>query len=96
MECKNLISGGSTGDIILSGVVAAEKNSITRSTGDIKLDWCDAGEIYIKTDTGDVSGRLLSDKVFFAKTDTGKIKVPKSTSGEVCEIETDTGNIIFE
>jgi hypothetical protein len=38
---------------------------------------------------------LYSEKIFFTETDTGDIRVPKSTSGGVCEIKTDTGDITF-
>jgi hypothetical protein len=43
-----------------------------------------------------VSGSLLSNKVFTAKTDTGKVSVPNSSNGGKCEITTDTGKIIIE
>ena len=95
-ECKSLISTGSTGKTILKQVIVLEKLSVERSTGDVELDSCDAAEIYIKTDTGDVKGSLLSDKVFITETDTGKIKVPSSAEGGRCEITTDTGDIIIE
>ena len=93
VRCKNLISSGDTGDISLKNVIATEKFSIERSTGDVKLEKSDAAEIYIETDTGDVTGTLLAEKVFIAETDTGRVDVPKTTTGGKCEIETDTGNI---
>lgn len=93
VQCKNLITTGNTGDISLQNVIAAERFSIKRSTGDVKLDGCDAGEIDIETDTGHVSGSLLSPKVFITSTDTGDIHVPKTTQGGRCEITTDTGDI---
>ena len=66
---------------------------IKRSTGDVKFDGSDAAEIFIKTDTGDVTGSLLTDKVFITQTDTGNIDVPKTVNGGRCEISTDTGDI---
>ena len=93
VNCKGLSSDGNTGDISLENVVAAEKFNIVRTTGDITLEGCDAAEIFIKTDTGDVSGSLLSEKIFAAKTNTGDVRVPSSTTGGVCEIETNTGDI---
>ena len=93
ITCKNLLSDGNTGDAVLKNVIAAEKFTIKRSTGDIQLDSCDAAEISITTDTGDVRGTLLSDKVFIAQTDTGRVDVPKTVSGGRCEISTDTGDI---
>lgn len=96
LSCRKLTSDGSTGDIILKNVVASEKFLIERDTGDVKFELSDAPEIEIKTDTGSVTGSLLSEKVIFATSDTGKIDVPKSTSGGRCEITTDTGNIKIE
>lgn len=93
VECKNLISKGDTGDIFLKNVVATEKFSIERSTGDVKFDSSDAAEIFVITDTGNVTGSLLTDKVFIAHTDTGSVEVPKTVTGERCEISTDTGDI---
>lgn len=93
LACKNLISGGDTGDISLQNVIAAETFSIVRSTGDVVFDGCDAAEIYVKTDTGDVSGSLLTDKVFLAQTDTGDVDVPNTATGGKCQIITDTGDI---
>jgi hypothetical protein len=91
--CQSIISSGSTGDIFLKNVIAAEKFSIERSTGDVKFDGSDAAEIHVETDTGDVEGSLLTEKVFITKTDTGNINVPNSITGGRCEITTDTGDI---
>lgn len=93
ITCKSVLSSGDTGDISLNNVLVTEKLSIERSTGDVSLNGCDAAEIFIETDTGNVIGTLLSEKVFIAKTDTGRIDVPKTTAGGRCEITTDTGNI---
>ena len=92
-ECVNLTSNGSTGSMILTDVIASGKFSLKRSTGDVRLERCDAAELHIKIDTGSVKGSLLSEKVFVAESDTGHINVPKTTSGGVCEISTNTGNI---
>ena len=91
--CRDLTSTGSTGDVHLRNVIAAGKISIERDTGDVTFDGCDGAEITVKTDTGDVRGSLLSDKIFFAQSDTGRVRVPKTTSGGRCEIDTDTGNV---
>ncbi len=93
ITCSNLTSTGSTGNISMSNVIASGQFSIARSTGDVNLDRCDAAEIYVTTDTGDVTGTFLSEKIFQVRTDTGKVNVPESWSGGKCKIETDTGNI---
>ena len=95
-SCKNFTSSGNTGDITLKDVTIKEKLSIKRSTGDVNFESCDAGEIFIETDTGDVRGNLLSEKVFMVNTDTGRIDVPKTTTGGRCEVATDTGDIILK
>lgn len=91
--CVNLESAGSTGDITLKDTFVAESLSIRRSTGDVRLENSDAGELHVHTDTGSVTGTLLSPKVFFTETDTGKVQVPRSLTGGECEITTDTGDI---
>lgn len=93
ITCKNVISTGNTGDISLENVIAAETFSIKRTTGDVKLKNADAAQIFIETNTGDVRGNLLTDKVFLVHTDTGKVNVPKTTTGGVCEVNTNTGDI---
>ena len=96
VACRNVISGGTTGDISLDHVIAAEKLSVERSTGDVKLAGCDAAEIRIKTSAGNVTGSLLTDKVFITDTKTGSVDVPKTTTGGRCEISTGTGDIRIE
>jgi len=93
ITCKNLSSVGSTGSIRLTNVIASGKLSLERSTGRINLEACDAVDIFIKTDTGDISGTLLSGKIFIPRSDTGDIKVPENVPNGTCEIISDTGDI---
>lgn len=92
VTCDNLTLESSTGDIELTRTVASGKLSIKASTGDITFDHSDASEIKIKTSTGDITGTLLTEKNFYATSNTGTPDVPH-TSGGLCEIETDTGRI---
>lgn len=93
IACKSVISSGNTGDISLDNVIAAEKLSIERSTGDVKFKGSDAAELFVKTDTGDVTGSLLTDKIFNTQTNTGDVDVPDTAAGGRCEIRTNTGDI---
>ena len=93
VACQNLMTKGSTGDLTMKNVIASAQFSIERSTGDVKMERCDAAEVFVTTDTGDVKATMLTDKIVWAKTDTGKVDVPRSTQGGKCEITTDTGNI---
>lgn len=92
-SCLNFFSDGSTGELSLTNVTAAGSFSIGRSTGDVHLSACDAAELDITTDTGDVTGSLLSEKIFLAHSGTGDIDIPDTLSGGLCEISTDTGDI---
>lgn len=93
VNAGSLSSNGDTGDIILNSVLVDDKMLIKRDTGDVGFDKCDAGEVEIITDTGDVKGSFLTEKIIFAETDTGRVDVPKLTSGARCDITTDTGDI---
>lgn len=93
ITCKNFISSGSTGDVNMKYVIAQEKMSVVRDTGDIEFKECDAFTVYLKTDTGDIEGSFITGKDFNVKTDTGDIDVPKNVTGGKCEIITDTGDI---
>ena len=93
LTCKNLSSTGNTGDASLYNVIVKEKLTIARTTGDVRFEHSDAGDILVKTDTGSVTGSLLSDKVFLVQTNTGDIDIPQTASGGKCEIRTDTGDV---
>ncbi|MBP0990884.1 MAG: DUF4097 family beta strand repeat protein [Oscillospiraceae bacterium] len=93
LRCETLLSTGSTGDVYLTNTIASGKLSIERDTGDVCFNKSDAESIIVKTSTGNVTGSLLSEKIFFTKTSTGKISVPKTTSGGTCDITTSTGRI---
>ena len=93
VSCARFTSGGSTGRLTMENVIVTGPLSVERSTGDVTLERCDASELVITTSTGDVTGTLLSEKVFLTQTDTGKVEVPESISGGKCKITTDTGDI---
>ncbi len=94
--CANVVSNGSTGELKMENVIAGEKIYVERSTGDVRFRFCDAAEIFIKTGTGDVTGSLLTEKIFLTQTHTGSVDVPKTTTGGKCEVETSTGDIKLE
>lgn len=90
--CEDLVTTGDTGDITVTDGTA-NTLSIIRGTGDVRFENADAGQILVETDTGDVTGTLRSEKVFVTETDTGDVRVPATTSGGLCQITTDTGDI---
>lgn len=95
LTCTDLTTTGTTGKLKLTNVIASGKLDITRDTGDVTFDGSDAANIKVHTSTGDVKGTLLSDKTFRYKTSTGRVELPPTTTGGMCDITTDTGDIII-
>ena len=78
VSCKSLTHNSTTGGLNMKNVLVGEKMHIQKSTGDVKFERCDAGEIFIKTSTGDIEGSFLTAKVF---------------PSDNCNILTSTGDI---
>lgn len=93
VSCGNFTAESDTGEILLENVIASGALDVTSQSGDVRLKECDGAEIYIITDTGDVKGTILTEKVFLTETDTGEVNVPKSLTGGRCDITTQTGDI---
>ena len=93
LNCTELDIKSTTGHVILSDAVVQGALSASATTGDIRLEGCDASALRLKTDTGDITGELLSEKLFIAHSDTGRVQVPDTRNGGECRAETDTGNI---
>ena len=89
--CTDFSAKSNTG--VLKNVVASNCFFIENKIGDVRFENSDAAQISVKTSTGDVTGTLLSEKVFIAETSTGSIRVPKTITGGKCEITTSTGDI---
>ena len=96
VNCGEFAADASTGKCELENVIAKNTMNLKDRTGNIRLKDCDANEVYIKNDTGSVTGSFLTDKIIFAKSSTGSVDVPALTSGGRCEITTDTGDIEIE
>ena len=83
------------GMIRLADVVASGKLQLETVSGSIRLEDCDADSLRLKSVSGDMIGSLLSEKIFFAETTSGRVDVPPSVSGGDCEIKTVSGDIEF-
>ena len=95
VACKGILSKGHTGKITFENVIAGEAIEVTRSTGNVELNKCNAASLTITTGTGNVSGTLLSEKTFITRTSTGRVRVPETTAPGICRVTTSTGNISF-
>ena len=90
---EDLSAKSDTGSLSLTNVTAADSMKLETDAGSISLDRCDAWKLEIESDTGSVTGTLLTEKVFTVKSSTGRIDVPESAFGGECRIKTDTGSI---
>ncbi|MBR3929439.1 MAG: DUF4097 family beta strand repeat protein [Clostridia bacterium] len=93
VTAKDVYVKTTTGKIRLTNVKASDKLVGECTTGGIRLNACDAGEIDMKATTGDIIGTLLTEKTFEAKAATGTVRVPYSKQGGLCSLETTTGDI---
>lgn len=93
--CKDLRSIGTTGDVDMKNVVAENAISIERDTGEISFVSCDAAELNMTTDTGDIKGSLRSAKTFSVSHTTGTVRLPEEQTGGRFTVKTDTGDIII-
>ncbi len=84
------------GSVAMIQTVTDGSLHIETDTGRVTLNECDAAEIDIESNAGSVKATLLSDKIFMAESDTGRVTVPHTTTGQPCRIKTDTGSIRCE
>lgn len=90
---KDINAATTTGNIKMTDVIAKGSLWINTTTGNVHFDGCDAKDLSVTATTGNIKGSLLSEKIFFAHSDTGKVNVPHTSSGGECELNTNTGNI---
>ena len=84
-----------TGDVSLSNVQATQQLYGDTTTGSVTLDHCDSIDVWIVTTTGDIRGSICTEKIFITDTSTGDIDVPQSGTGNICRLETTTGDIVM-
>ena len=93
VTCADYYSHSDTGDLNFVNTNVTNKVEIKNGTGYVKMASSDAATLEIKTSTGNVNLELLSAKIVFAETKTGRKNVPTSTTGGICQITTSTGDI---
>lgn len=93
VTCQSLNAKSTTGEQTYKGVAAAGEARMESDTGNIELDGFDAATVSAETTTGDITGTILSEKIFLAQTVTGDVEVPRSTQGGTCELTSTTGDI---
>ncbi len=93
IQCQSLTVKSTTGKHILKNVVTSGDVKLETTTGNVSLENVDGASISIQTTTGNVTGTVLSEKIFQAESETGKVSVPQTKSGGICHIKTTTGRI---
>lgn len=82
-----------SGEVELESVTAKETLTVSTNSGDIDL-YCDAGEIYIESTSGDIEGSIGSAKHYIVDTTSGRIRIPPNDeSADICKIHTTSGDI---
>lgn len=82
-----------SGEVELDSVTAKETLTVSTNSGDIEL-YCDAGEIYLESTSGDIEGSIGSAKHYIVDTTSGTVRIPPNdTSANICEIHTTSGDI---
>lgn len=96
-NAESVVSAGTTsGDIDLKLVVADDTIRASTVSGNVRLAGCDAHIIKLSTTSGNITGTILSPKIFSASSISGTIKVPPSEGNDRCEMRTTSGNISIE
>ncbi len=93
VTCASANLRASTGYVKMANLIASGHLRVATTTGSISFDRCDAATMNVTADTGAVTGTFRTSKVIYAHSDTGRVDVPRSTEGGICEITTDTGRI---
>lgn len=82
-----------SGGIRLADVRAEGVLKLTTGSGSISLENGDAETLEIETGSGDVRGTLCTEKIFVARSSSGRIDVPEGVSGGICRVRTGSGDI---
>ncbi len=95
ITCASANLRANTGYVKMANLIASGHLQVETTTGNITFDRCDAATMKITANTGDVTGTFRTPKIVYANSSTGKIEIPHSKEGGMCEIKTSTGNIII-
>lgn len=87
-----LALSNASGNMDLEACLAGSMKLHTAS-GDVELEDCDAGSLHLDTVSGDIEGRLRTGKDFSAASASGSIRIPPSTGGGKCILNTLSGDI---
>ncbi len=94
INTSNASARSSSGSIKLLNVVCDSIMNVKSSGGSINIDMCDAPQMVLNSASGNIKGTVLTDKIFNASSNSGKIDCPASVNGGgTCTVSTSSGNI---
>ena len=102
VRCKAFGSSCTSGSQRLGSVIAEGLLRVDGTSGSVKLDDCDAGEVQVEVVSGSVSGNFLTPKVYDLRSTSGSVSAPgssaptESSSVGRCTVRTTSGSIRFE
>ena len=103
VRCKAFESICTSGSQRLGSVIAEGLLRVDGTSGSVKLDDCDAGEVQVEVVSGSVSGNFLTPKVYDLRSASGSVAAPSSAaptpgsnSAGRCTVRTTSGSIRFE
>ncbi len=86
-----------SGNIKITDASSYEKAEIKTSSGNISFSGFDSQDIYIEASSGNVTGALLTGKLFDVRTTSGTSSYPDHfIEGGSCKIKTTSGNVKIE
>ncbi len=90
-------AAATSGLVDLADVIAAEEMAVETESGAIRLDACDGGTITLVTRSGSIRGTLLTQKCFYATSNSGSVRVPDFVQdAPPCRAHTSSGSIKLE
>jgi hypothetical protein len=103
VRCKAFESSCTSGSQRFSDVIVEGLLRVDGTSGSVKLDDCDAGEVQVAVVSGSVSGNFLTPKVYDLRSASGSVTAPNSaaptpgnSSAGRCTVRTTSGSIRFE
>jgi hypothetical protein len=103
VRCKAFESSCTSGSQRFSDVIVDGLLRVDGTSGSVKLDDCDAGEVQVAVVSGSVSGNFLTPKVYDLRSASGSVAAPSSaaptpgsSSAGRCTVRTTSGSIKFE
>lgn len=96
VNCSSLDLESTSGTVRLEKLIASGNIKISSTSGSISLKGCDAAELDLSAKSGNITGSLLTPKIYVVTTGSGSTHLPEQMSGGICRIKTTSGSVRFD